>query len=103
MGKKFAPAYANIFMAEWEQTALPACPKKKTLQFFRYLDDIWRIWNHQREDFEVFLSILNNHKSSIKLKAIIDSISVDFLDTTTYKGPNLSRIHELDINIYIYI
>lgn len=26
MGKKFAPAYANIFMAKWEEEALAKCP-----------------------------------------------------------------------------
>lgn len=26
MGKKFAPAYANIYMADWELTALDKCP-----------------------------------------------------------------------------
>lgn len=29
MGKKFAPAYDNIFMAEWETSALEKCVKKQ--------------------------------------------------------------------------
>lgn len=33
MGKKFAPAYANIFMAEWETSALAACDKKAPILF----------------------------------------------------------------------
>ncbi|XP_013855711.1 uncharacterized protein LOC106511508, partial [Austrofundulus limnaeus] len=45
MGKKFAPAYADIFMAEWEESALSKC-EKKPLHYFRYLDDIWGVWNH---------------------------------------------------------
>ena len=28
MGKKFAPNYANIFIAKWEEDALAKCPKK---------------------------------------------------------------------------
>lgn len=99
MGKKFAPAYANIFMAEWEQAALQACPQKP-LYYYRFLDDIWGVWNHQREDFEVFLSILNNHNPSITLKATINLTSVDFLDTTTYKGPNFVQTHKLDVKIF---
>lgn len=31
MGKQFAPAYANIFMAKWEEKALQPSPKKTTL------------------------------------------------------------------------
>ena len=27
MGKKFAPSYANLFMAQWEASALAVCPK----------------------------------------------------------------------------
>lgn len=30
MGKKFAPAYANIFMAKWEEEVLAKCKKKNT-------------------------------------------------------------------------
>jgi hypothetical protein len=50
MGKKFAPNYANIFMAKWELEALNKCPKKPQC-YFRYLDDIFIIWPHTREEF----------------------------------------------------
>ena len=57
MGKKFAPAYANIFMAEWEELALKASPKK-LLYYYRYLDDIWGIWPYEREEFDIFQTTL---------------------------------------------
>lgn len=60
MGKKFAPAYADIYMSNWEETILPESPKKPTC-FFRYLDDIWGIWQHSEEDFERFVAKLNSH------------------------------------------
>lgn len=37
--KKFAPAYANIYMAEWKKTAFLKCDKIP-LKYYRYLDDI---------------------------------------------------------------
>lgn len=37
-GKKIAPAYADIFMAEWETGALNKCDKKP-LHYFRYLNE----------------------------------------------------------------
>lgn len=40
MGKTFAPSYANIFMASWEETALDTFPLKP-LAYYRFLDDIW--------------------------------------------------------------
>lgn len=99
MGKKFAPAYANIFMAEWETSALAFCQKKPT-HYFRYLDDIWGVWPHSKEDFDSFLITLNNHNTSISLKSITSCISVDFLDTTTYKGQHFHKTNKLDIKVF---
>lgn len=42
MGQKFAPSYANIYMADWEETVFPKCTKLPTT-YYRYLDDIWGI------------------------------------------------------------
>lgn len=86
MGKKFASAYADIFMAAWETAALDKC-SIKPLYYYRYLDDIWGIWTYSESEFDRFLSTLNNHNPSIKLKATINEKTVDFLDTTTFKGP----------------
>lgn len=99
MGKKFAPAYANIFMAEWEESVLKICPKKP-LHYYRYLDDIWGVWPHSREDFEVFLCTLNNHNQSIKIKSTDNLTSVDFLDTTTFKSNTFKETHTLDIKVF---
>ncbi len=49
MGKRFALAYVNIYMADWEETALQKCGKLPA-HYFRYLDDIWGIWTHSRGD-----------------------------------------------------
>lgn len=99
MGKKFAPAYANIFMAEWEKSALASC-RKKPLYYFRYLDDIWGVWPHSEEEFGEFLNTLNHHNSSIKLKSTTSFTSVDFLDTTTYKGVGFRERNRLDIKVF---
>lgn len=99
MGKKFGPAYADIFMAEWETAALEKC-EKKPLHYYRYLDDIWGIWMHSEEEFNIFLDTLNNHNPSIKLKATVDQNSINFLDTTTFKGPKFTQHNQLDIKVY---
>ena len=54
MGKKFAPAYANIFMANWEREAILKCNQKPAF-YFRYLDDIWGIWTGSKREFEEIL------------------------------------------------
>lgn len=99
MGKKFAPAYANIFMADWEGEALAKCPKKP-LHYLRYLDDIWGIWCYSEEDFEEFMGILNSHDPSIRLKHTTHYQSIDFLDTTVYKGPTFDRNNKLDVKVF---
>ncbi|KAF0022226.1 hypothetical protein F2P81_025527 [Scophthalmus maximus] len=96
MGKRFAPAYANINMADWEGTLLPKCLKTLFL-YVRYLDDIWGIWTHSRDDFEEFLTTVNNHNSSITIKSSVSDTSVDFLDTTTFKHSDFQETHRLKI------
>ncbi|TWW58464.1 hypothetical protein D4764_07G0011830 [Takifugu flavidus] len=49
------------------------------------------------EEFGEFLNSLNQHNPSIKLKSTINSVSVDFLDTTTFKGENFKATNNLDI------
>lgn len=86
-------------MAEWETSALDKCIKKP-LYYYRFLDDIWGVWQHSEQDFEVFLKTLNDHNASIKLKSTINKTSIDFLDTTTFKGPNFLNDHKLDIKVF---
>ena len=95
MGEKFAPAYADIYMAMWEATVLPKCPLQPS-HYFRYLDDIWGVWPHSREAFTVFVNILNSHHNSIKVKYVLSDNSMDFLDTTTFKGVDFKTSHCLD-------
>lgn len=99
MGKKFAPAYANIFMANWEEEVFEKC-KKRPKCYLRYLDDIWGIWIGSKEEFFEFVNILNSHDPSIKLETEISEQSIDFLDTTVFKGSEFSKNHKLDIKVY---
>lgn len=61
MGKTFSPAYANIYMAKWEKEGFLKCNKLPEA-YYRYLDDIWGVWNHSREDLDHFIKTLNNHQ-----------------------------------------
>ena len=70
MGKKCAPAYANIYMAEWEREALAKCPYQPTC-YYRFLDDIIGAWPHDIQLFTDFINILNGHHPSIKVKYTI--------------------------------
>ena len=54
--------------------------------YWRFLDDIFMIWEHSKEDFYKFVKILNTHHPSITVKAELSSESMHFLDTVVYKG-----------------
>ena len=99
MGKRFAPSYANIYMALWEETALAKCNLKPT-HYFRFLDDIFGIWPHSEEDFLEFIGVLNSHHRSIKLKYTTSKESIDFLDVSVYKGNQFETNQKLDLKVY---
>ncbi len=99
MGKRFAPAYANIFMAEWESKVLACCPKKP-IHYLRYLDDIFGIWENSESEFKEFLQILDSFDPSIRIKHTQSYDSVDFLDTTVYKGPQFLNTHRVDTKVF---
>jgi hypothetical protein len=99
MGKKFAPAYANIMMAIFEEEVLERSAKKP-LAYYRFLDDIFLIWPHTLEEFNIFFNLLNNHKESIKFQHTISDTSVDFLDVTLYKGNHYKHLKTLDTKVF---
>lgn len=99
MGKKFAPSYANIFMAQWEEAALAAY-QIKPLHYYRFLDDIWGVWTQSKEEFQKFVHHLNQFHESIKIKYTLHETEVNFLDTITYKGQKFIDSHQLDIKVF---
>ena len=99
MGRKFAPNYANLFMAQWEKEALAKCALQPDC-YLRFLDDIFIVWPHSEQEFWTFFNILNDHHPTIKLKATIHKNSVDFLDVTVYKGQRFTHSGQLDTKVF---
>ena len=67
MGRKYSPAYADIYLADWEESALLKCPSRPLL-YYRYLDDIFGLWDKSEAEFNHFIHILNSHHPRIRLK-----------------------------------
>jgi hypothetical protein len=99
MGKKFAPNYANIFMADLEETVLQAAPLKPSV-FLRYLDDIFMVWPHSENDLSLFVKQFNSTNRNINLTAEVNFDSVDFLDVTIFKGNRFGLTGILDSKVY---
>ena len=84
MGTKLAPSYANIFMAKFEHTyAYPH--HTKFLVWWRYIDDIFTIFDCDRATAESFVNDLNNCHPTIKFTAEFSEHSINFLDATVTK------------------
>jgi len=81
MGTKVAPSFANIFMADFEDTFVYNY-HTQPLIWLRYIDDIFMIWDKGSDSLQEFLSHLNSCHNTIKFTSEISSEKVNFLDTT---------------------
>ena len=99
MGKKFAPHYADICMAYWETMNLQKSSKQPKI-YLRYLDDIFLIWEHDRESFDEFFNILNSSHPNIKLKTNIQENELEFLDVLIYKGEIFKQHNTFDSKVF---
>ena len=83
-----APSYANLFMAKLEEDLL-AWKSARPHTWWRYIDDIFDIWEHGRESLMTFLDQINSFHPSIKFTSET-STQVSFLDTTVIlEGNNI--------------
>ena len=81
MGTRMAPSYANLFMAKLEEDLL-TWTSARPHTWWRYIDDIFAIWEHGRESLMTFLDQINSFHPSIKFTAETSTQEVSFLDTT---------------------
>uniref|UniRef100_A0A8C5PB27 Reverse transcriptase domain-containing protein n=1 Tax=Leptobrachium leishanense TaxID=445787 RepID=A0A8C5PB27_9ANUR len=86
MGTRFAPSYANLFMAHWESSVVWTGHDwgPNLVLYRRYIDDVLIIWQGERQELESFISHLNNNELGIKLDSNISPTQVNFLDLTIY-------------------
>ena len=90
MGTRVAPSYANIFMAKFEyENVYPHTAH--CLVWWRYIDDIFAIFNTEIANIDKFVRKLNERHQTIKFTSEISNTSINFLDATVSKqGTKLS-------------
>ena len=76
---KFAPAYAILFMADFEEKRLESFEKKPII-WWRYIDDIFFIWKNGEESLKIFLEQVNMFHYTIKFTAEYSKEEVSFLE-----------------------
>ena len=82
MGTSMAPAYANNFMANFEQTHLPNDPFQPTLcKHYMYIDDVLAMFTCADEEIDTFISWINKLHPTIKFTADKKSCGVPLFDT----------------------
>ena len=54
--------------------------EEKPMIWWRYIDDIFFIWEHGEESLEIFLNKLNSFHSTIKFTAEFSKETIEFLD-----------------------
>ena len=85
MGTKVAPSFANLFMADFEDTWVYNQPIQPRT-WLRYIDDILIVWEAGEDKLSEFLTHLNTCHNTIKFTSEQSTSSVNFLDTTVKIG-----------------
>ena len=99
MGTKVAVSFANIFMSAVE-TEIINKSKIKPLEWKRYIDDVFSVWDTEREEIDQFILEANRHHPTIKFTAERSDIETNFLDTTVFKGKRFHKDSILDISTH---
>lgn len=83
IGAKFAPSYAILALDDFEKSAIDGFELKPWV-WWRYIDDVFFIWEHGEDSLKEFLTYLNTLHPTIKFdpSAQYSKDTLDFLDVT---------------------
>ena len=79
IGTKFAPPYSILFIADPKQRLLSYVDVKPHI-WWRYIDEMYLIWEHGEEYLKLFLEKINKIHPAIKFTVDWSYSSVNFLD-----------------------
>jgi len=72
----------------------------KPLEWKRYIDDIFSLWDTRKEGIDLFILEANKHHASIEFTANISEKDTNFRDTTVFKGERFYEESILDIRTH---
>ena len=84
MGKNYACTYMGKREEEVQEKAVKEMGKKPKV-WYRFVDDIWGIWEGKVEEFERFVKICNEHEERIKVTYDVCEREAIFLDVKAIK------------------
>ena len=89
IGSKLGRNYACTYLGEWESELLRSSDLKPFL-YWRYIDDIFGVWFHGKDELRNFHDLANSLHSQIKVDLRDSTEYMDFLDVrVTVNGETL--------------
>uniref|UniRef100_A0A8C5P7I8 Reverse transcriptase domain-containing protein n=1 Tax=Leptobrachium leishanense TaxID=445787 RepID=A0A8C5P7I8_9ANUR len=90
MGTSMAPSYANLHLGWWEQFVVHG-PEfieyhHRIIEWKRYIDDIFILWDGSRDSFIDFVNKLNQNDLNLKFTFEIQKHTINFLDVSINKS-----------------
>ena len=85
MGTRTAPSFANLFMRHLEERLIEGHDLKPRV-WYRFVDDIFLIWEHGEEKLHNWVKYLNNAHSTKKFTLEYSKKEINFLDTMVKKN-----------------
>ena len=92
MGTICVPNYANIFMGKFEKTYIYPYINQFSNFYYRFIDDVFFIWNGTVIQLQEFIKNLNNRHPTIRFDFKFSKTSIEFLDTTVYKNKEQNKL-----------
>ena len=104
IGTKMAPSYAILFMSDFEEAFLKSSPYKPYV-WWRYIDDIFMIWQHGEEQLQQFLDLLNSCHPTLKFTSEHSRDRVNFLDVQVIRENNqlVTDLYVKDTDTHQYL
>ena len=72
----------------------------KPLTWKRFIDDVFWLWDTNKEEIEHFIEQTNLHHVTIKFTADVSQSETTFLDTTVYQGERFEEESILDVRTH---
>jgi hypothetical protein len=79
IGSHLGMKYACTYLREWEQELFEKSDRLPT-HYWRYVDDVWGLWEHGLEKLQEFHKLSNSLHPQIKTELRFSSQQIDFLD-----------------------
>lgn len=105
IGSKLGRNYACTYLGAWEKELLSKT-EKKPLTFWRYIDDIWGIWEHGEEELLKFQACANTIHENIQIVLRHSQKEIEFLDVKTLLNDNnkiTTDLYEKKSNAHLYL